>query len=117
MNTCITSALRAGLEDLTALGTTLLRTFNTAPFLICSRLTRTIRMTLSPADIWKTLEPDTHARADAMLRDVRALHFAVAGLPGVDLGLTAKLLAVGDALLDYRASLSRADTSAALVPA
>lgn len=115
MNSCTASGLRAGLEDLTALGSSLLRTFNTAPFPVCSRLARAIRTVLSKSDVWKTLEPDTFARADAMLRDIRTLHLAAENLPGIAPELTARLLFLGDTLLDYRASLEPAAAVAELL--
>ena len=54
-------------EHLDVLGAALVSTFHTAAFPVCSRLARAIRTTMSPSDIWKTLQPDTFARADAML--------------------------------------------------
>lgn len=95
-------------EHLDVLGAALVRAFHTAPFPVCSRLARAIRTTMSPSDIWKTLQPDTFARADAMLRDVRTLHLAVDGLPGIAPELTARIPVLGAVLLEYRASLAYA---------
>jgi hypothetical protein len=117
MNARTAAALTTALEDLNTLGAALVRTFNTAPFPTCSRLARTIRTTLSPSDIWKTLEPGTFARADAMLRDVQTLRLSVDGLPGIDPKLAARVRAIGDALLEYRAALEPAAVGAELLAA
>lgn len=117
MNSRTAADLTAALEDLNALGATLVRNFHTAPFPVCSRLARAIRTVLSKSDAWKTLEPDTFARADAMLRDVRALHLAVENLPGIDPELMARLLSVGDTLLSYQASLEPAAAETELLAA
>lgn len=99
------SELAAAFEHLTALGTALVLHFHPGPFRICTRLARTITTIVSPSDIWRTLEPDRFSRADAMLRDIRALHLAVDGLPGIEPKLAARILTVGDTVLNYRAAL------------
>lgn len=109
MNSRTAADLAAALDDLNALGAALIRTFNMAPFPTCSRLARAIRATLSHSDAWKTLEPDTLDRADAMLREAQALHLAVVDLPGIDRELTARILVVNTALLEYRAYLLEPD--------
>lgn len=116
MNSRTAAALAAGLEDLDALSAALVSTFNTTPFPTCSRLARAIRTALGP-NIWKSLEPDTFARIDATLRDVRALHLAVDGLPGIPPELTARIHVIGDALLEYRTSLEPAEEEAELLAA
>lgn len=117
MNSRTAADLAAALEDLNTVGAALVRNFHAGPFPICSRLARAIRTALSKSDAWKTLEPDTYARADAMLRDIRTLHLAAESLLGIDPGLVARLLSVGDTLLDYRASLEPAAAEAELLAA
>lgn len=117
MNSRTAADLTAALEDLNTLGAALVRAFHTAPFPICSRLARAIRKALSRSDMWKSLEPDTFARADAMLRDVHALRLAVDGLPGIDPVFTARLRSVGNALLDYKESLQPAAAETELLAA
>ncbi|QOT19553.1 hypothetical protein [Paenarthrobacter sp. YJN-5] len=113
MNSRTAADLSAALDDLNALGSALIRTFNTAPFPTCSRLARAIRATLSHSDAWKTLEPDTLDRADAMLLDAQGLHLAVVDLPGIVQKLTARILVVNTALLEYRAHLLEPDSPVA----
>lgn len=106
----LATELIAATEHLDVLGAALVSAFHTAPFPVCSRLARAIRTTMSPSYIWKTLQSDTFARADAMLRDVRALHLAVDGLPGIGPDLVERVHLVGDILLDYRTSLNPCGT-------
>lgn len=117
MNPRIATDLTAGLLDLTTLGAMLVRDFNSATFPTCSRLARAIRATLSPAHICKSLEDDAIPHADAMLRDVRALHDAVTVLACIPTELTARISGIADALLAYRASLEPAAEAEELLAA
>jgi hypothetical protein len=93
--------LEPALEELTCLGIALIRTFNTGPFPVRSRLARNIRAVLTPRTASAAF-PDAIGRADTMLRQIDALQAAIAGLPDIDDLQRHRLVTVVDALAAYR---------------
>lgn len=106
ITTELSPELTLATDHLATIGAALVSSFQAAPFPVCSRLSRAIRTAMSHSDIWKTMEPDTLARADAMLRDIQTLRLFVEDRPCLDPEITELVHVVGEILLGYRAALN-----------
>jgi hypothetical protein len=99
--------LEPALEELTCLGIALVRTFNTGPFPVRSRLARNIRAVLTPRTASAAF-PDAIGRADAMLEQIEELRSAIAGLPEIGVLHGHRLVKIAGALAAYRGHLEPA---------
>ncbi|MGO4652266.1 hypothetical protein AB4068_11270 [Arthrobacter sp. 2RAF22] len=92
------------LDELAGLGTALIRTFNSGPFPVRSRLARNIRTVLTQQAPAGALHYRI-GKANTMLQQMDALQTAIADLPDISVLYIHRLAKIADILTVYRASL------------